>query len=45
MAVTATLQVLDFEGFLAVKRGQGENKLRDVADGVKFLRRFIAPVS
>ena len=45
MALTATLQVLDFDGFLTVERDQGENKLRDVADGVKFLRRFIAPVS
>jgi L-ribulose-5-phosphate 3-epimerase len=44
MAFTATLQVLDFDGFLTVERDQGENRLRDVANGVKFLRRFIAPV-
>jgi sugar phosphate isomerase/epimerase len=43
MAFTATLQVLDFDGFLTVERDQGENRLRDVANGVKFLRRFIAP--
>ena len=45
MAFTATLQVLDFGGFLAVEREQGENKLADVANGVKFLRRFAAPVA
>ncbi len=44
MAFTATLQVLDFDGFLTVEREQGENKLRDVADGVKFLRRFAGPL-
>jgi sugar phosphate isomerase/epimerase len=44
MAFTATLQVLDFDGFLTVDREQGENKLADVANGVKFLRRFAAPV-
>jgi sugar phosphate isomerase/epimerase len=43
MAFTATLQVLDFGGFLTVEREHGENRLRDVASGVKFLRRFIAP--
>jgi len=45
MAFTATLQVLDFDGFLAVERSQGEDRMRDVAHGVKFLRRFIAPVA
>jgi L-ribulose-5-phosphate 3-epimerase len=40
MAFTATLQVLDFDGFVVVEREQGENKLADVASGVKFLRRF-----
>jgi sugar phosphate isomerase/epimerase len=44
MALTATLQVLEFDGFLTVEREQGENKLADVANGVKFLRRFAAPV-
>lgn len=43
MAFTATLQVLEFDGFLTVERDQGEDRLRDVANGVKFLRRFIAP--
>lgn len=40
LAFTATLQVLEFDGFLCVKRDQGENKRADVAAGVKFLRRF-----
>lgn len=44
MSFTATLQVLEFNGFLTVEREQGENKLQDVANGVKFLRRFVLPV-
>ncbi len=43
MALTATLQVLEFDGFLAVEREQGENKLADVTAGVKFLKRFALP--
>jgi L-ribulose-5-phosphate 3-epimerase len=44
MTFTATLQVLEYEGFMVVEREQGENKLQDVANGVKFLRRFAMPV-
>ncbi len=44
MAFIATLQVLDFDGFLTVEREQGEDKLTDVANGVKFLRRFAVPI-
>lgn len=44
MALTATLQVLEFSGFLAVKRDSGEDKLADVTSGVKFLQRFAPPV-
>lgn len=44
MALTATLQVLEFDGFLTVEREQGENKLADVTAGVKFLKRFALPV-
>lgn len=44
MAFTATLQVLEFSGFLAVKRDSGENKLADVTSGVKFLQRFAPPM-
>lgn len=44
MALTATLQVLEFDGYLTVDREQGENKLDDITNGVKFLRRFAPPV-
>lgn len=44
MAFTATLQVLDYDGFVVVEREQGDNKLADVANGVKFLRRFAMPL-
>jgi sugar phosphate isomerase/epimerase len=44
MALTATLQVLEFDGFLTVKRDQGQNKLADVTNGVAFLKRFVLPV-
>jgi hypothetical protein len=44
MAFTATLQVMEFGGFLTVKRDTGENKLADVTSGVKFLQRFAPPV-
>ena len=43
MALTASLQVLEFDGFLTVEREQGENKLADVESGVKFLKRFVLP--
>ena len=43
LAFTATLQVMEFNGFLCVKRDQGESKRADVAAGVKFLRRFATP--
>jgi sugar phosphate isomerase/epimerase len=44
LALTATLQVIDYDGFLTVERDQGENRLTDVASGVKFLRRFVGPL-
>jgi sugar phosphate isomerase/epimerase len=44
MALTATLQVLEFDGFVAVEREQGNDKLNDVTNGVKFLQRFVPPV-
>lgn len=45
MALTATLQVLEFEGFLTVEREQGQTKLADVTNAVKFLKRFAGPLS
>jgi sugar phosphate isomerase/epimerase len=44
MALTATLQVLEFDGYLVVDREQGDDKLTDLVNGVKFLRRFAPPV-
>jgi sugar phosphate isomerase/epimerase len=44
MALTATLQVIEFDGFLTVDREEGQNRLQDVTDGVAFLRRFAGPV-
>jgi sugar phosphate isomerase/epimerase len=44
LAFTATLQVMNFDGFLTVEREQGENKLADVTNGVKFLKRFAGPL-
>jgi sugar phosphate isomerase/epimerase len=43
MAFTVTLQVIDYDGFLAVEREQGTNRLADVTNGVKFLKRFAGP--
>jgi sugar phosphate isomerase/epimerase len=45
MAFTATLQVIEYDGFLTVEREQGENRLADVANGVKFLKRFAGPAT
>ena len=45
MALTATLQVLEFDGFLTVEREQGDDKLTDVTNGVKFLKRFALPAT
>lgn len=44
MALTATLQILEFDGFVCVKRDQGDDKLTDVTNGVKFLLRFAPPI-
>jgi hypothetical protein len=35
---------MNFDGFLTVEREQGEHKLADVTNGVKFLRRFASPL-
>jgi L-ribulose-5-phosphate 3-epimerase len=44
MAFTATLGVLEYSGFLTVERETGQNRLKDVANGVKFLKRFVSPL-
>lgn len=43
MAFTATLQVIEYGGFLTIERETGNNRIADMANGVKFLRRFVAP--
>jgi sugar phosphate isomerase/epimerase len=41
MAYVATLDSIDFSGYLAVERTTGQNRLDDVKAGVAFLRRFV----
>ena len=43
MAFAATLQVIEYDGFLTVEREQGQSRLADVTAGVKFLKRFAGP--
>ncbi len=43
MAYVATLQAIEYDGYLTVERETGNTKLADVTNGVKFLRRFVAP--
>lgn len=40
LTFTASLQALDFEGFVVVEREPGPTSPTDVANGVRFLRRF-----
>jgi len=44
LALTAALQVMNYDGVLAVERLEGERRLEDVRAGVAFLRRFLLPV-
>jgi L-ribulose-5-phosphate 3-epimerase len=37
----ATLESIDYRGFLVVERQEGESRFADVAAGVKFLKRFV----
>lgn len=43
MAYVATLESIDFHGYLAVERTAGTNRVADVAAGLAFLRRFVPP--
>ncbi|MBX9624828.1 MAG: sugar phosphate isomerase/epimerase [Gemmataceae bacterium] len=45
LALTATLQVIEFDGYLTVDREQGEDRPKDVTNGVAFLRRFGGPAA
>jgi sugar phosphate isomerase/epimerase len=40
MAYVATLESIDYRGYLTVERTVGDNRLNDVAASVRFLRRF-----
>jgi sugar phosphate isomerase/epimerase len=42
MAFLATLEEIEYHGWLTIERESGENRLADIAQGVAFLRRFIA---
>ncbi len=43
MAYVATLEAIEYGGYLCVDRENGDDRAADVATGVKFLRRFVAP--
>jgi L-ribulose-5-phosphate 3-epimerase len=43
MMYIATLESIDYHGFLTVDRESGDDRFRDAAAGVKFLRRFARP--
>lgn len=43
LALTASLQSMNYEGVLAVERLEGERRLEDIRNGVAFLRRFLLP--
>ena len=38
----ATLESIDYRGYLVVERQEGENRFADAAAGVKFLKRFVS---
>jgi sugar phosphate isomerase/epimerase len=39
----ATLESIDYQGYLTVDRESGDDRFRDAAAGVKFLQRFTRP--
>src|SRR5688500_9771414 len=43
MVYVATLESIDYRGFLTVDRESGEDRYADAAAGVRFLRRFTQP--
>ena len=44
MLYFATLESIDYRGYLVVEREPGPTRFADVANGVKFLKRFISPL-
>lgn len=41
MLAIATLEAIDYRGYLTIKRTAGDNRLTDLLAGVQFLRRFV----
>jgi L-ribulose-5-phosphate 3-epimerase len=41
----SVLEEIEYRGWLTVEHEEGENRLADVAAGVKFLRRFVGPAA
>jgi sugar phosphate isomerase/epimerase len=41
MQFVAVLEEVEYRGWLTVERQSGENRLADIAEGVKFLRRLV----
>ena len=45
MVFVATLESIDYRGFLTVDREAGEDRFADAAAGVQFLKRFVSPTT
>jgi sugar phosphate isomerase/epimerase len=45
MVYVATLESIDYRGFLTVDREAGEDRFSDAAAGVRFLKRFVSPTT
>ncbi len=43
LTLMATLQTIEFQGFVTIERLEGTNRRADVQAGVTFLRRFLPP--
>lgn len=41
MQFVGTLEEIDYRGWLTIERDSGDDRLRDVAEGVAFLKRFV----
>jgi sugar phosphate isomerase/epimerase len=45
MVYVATLESIDYRGFLTVDREAGDDRFADAAAGVRFLKRFVSPTT
>lgn len=43
MSYLATLEAIDYRGWIVVERQSGDRRLADIAESVGFLRRFVGP--